>query len=347
MTTKKVLLMAGLLAAIGIAYWAFNGTPVEDGEEGAVGSANRYRAEQMSDSDVNLEDAEVIALLQDDVFLELIQDEDFQNLMARQGVADALARYGVEGIVARAIPSVMLAHEDVVALTRIDDMAAIAGKSQIVEAFEAKKMKIEPVDVGGGKKGPKDDVALARNIDYAAFRNELVGILGKNAKFASIDPNNPKGPKVKLGAAEVADMLARSTAIKVMADRNTRVLFGKQSYQQWGRSANIKDAWQGRHVKMLKAMPDVADLDKNWKADFGKSADVEAVWGKNTDLLMRQGIKGLYRNDAVAYFDRAKVRMAMRTSIEAGNFRTANDVAAFSKRLTVEGGDIGGKKRGK
>jgi hypothetical protein len=106
--------MVGILAAIGIAFWAITGLPpAEEGEEGAVGAANRYRAEQISDSDVVLEDAEVIALLQDDVFLELIQDEDFQTLMAHQGVASALAAYGTVGLYHNMTPAMFLARPDV------------------------------------------------------------------------------------------------------------------------------------------------------------------------------------------------------------------------------------------
>ena len=69
-----------LLVAAVIAFVSLDGYPPSDDESaGAIGAAKRYRAEQISDADVILQDAEIQALLQNDEFHKLIADESFQK----------------------------------------------------------------------------------------------------------------------------------------------------------------------------------------------------------------------------------------------------------------------------
>ncbi len=58
--------------------------PSEDDTRGAIGTAEKYQAEQISDEDILLKDPEFQAILQSDIFQELIQREDFQELLASQ-----------------------------------------------------------------------------------------------------------------------------------------------------------------------------------------------------------------------------------------------------------------------
>jgi hypothetical protein len=63
-----------------IAFVSLDGYPPQDQESvGAIGAAKRYRSEQITESDVQLQDAEAVALLQSDEFQKLIQDESFQK----------------------------------------------------------------------------------------------------------------------------------------------------------------------------------------------------------------------------------------------------------------------------
>lgn len=217
MTTKKVLLMAGLLAAIGIAYWGFSGTAVDDGEEGAIGAANRARTEQISDSDVDLKDAEVIALLQDDVFLELIQDEDFQELLASRDNVAALGKQGV-AILGKADPFMFLARGDVAMMARNEDLMSLL-RSENYASFNKQTVAAYS----------KTNVAAARQDIAAARASKIEAMLGKQGiKFIDLsDGGGKKGPR--WSAHEIANALARYDIALGMNSKIVQEALGKSA----------------------------------------------------------------------------------------------------------------------
>lgn len=77
-----------LLVAAVIAFISLDGYPPSDGESvGAIGAAKRYRADQISESDVQLQDQEMAALLQSDEMQKLIRDDSFQKAVRDQNWA--------------------------------------------------------------------------------------------------------------------------------------------------------------------------------------------------------------------------------------------------------------------
>jgi hypothetical protein len=79
---------AGIVAAVVIAYVAFFlPSPNDEDLQGAIGAAKQYRADQISDADVVLQDPEIQQLLQSDFFYKLATDDDF-----REVAVDQLAR---------------------------------------------------------------------------------------------------------------------------------------------------------------------------------------------------------------------------------------------------------------
>jgi len=80
-----------LLVAAVIAFVSLDGYPPADGESvGAIGAAKRYRAEQITESDVQLQDEEMVALLQSDEMQKLIRDESFQKAVRDQDWASLM-----------------------------------------------------------------------------------------------------------------------------------------------------------------------------------------------------------------------------------------------------------------
>ena len=61
-------------------YW-----PPKNGTEGAIGTANRYTAQQISDQDVMLKDPKVQAFLQSDTFHQLATNPDFKTFVEEGG----------------------------------------------------------------------------------------------------------------------------------------------------------------------------------------------------------------------------------------------------------------------
>lgn len=77
-----------LLVAAVIAFVSLDGYPPADGDSvGAIGAAKRYRSEQITESDVQLQDEELVALLQSDEMQRLIKDESFQKAVKDQNWA--------------------------------------------------------------------------------------------------------------------------------------------------------------------------------------------------------------------------------------------------------------------
>ena len=80
---KKVLLGVSLVAVLGIGYFAVKGYPPvgEDGK-GTIGTAQRYRAPQMANQDVVLENPEAQQWMQTDSFHRLINDPVARKALA-------------------------------------------------------------------------------------------------------------------------------------------------------------------------------------------------------------------------------------------------------------------------
>src|SRR5436309_14682956 len=80
---KKSRIIVGLVvvAVAGIAVARYAGVfPPKFGFEGTIGAAKRYQATQISDTDVVLQDPQIQALLQSDLFHKVIATPEFKKL---------------------------------------------------------------------------------------------------------------------------------------------------------------------------------------------------------------------------------------------------------------------------
>jgi hypothetical protein len=340
--------MVGILAAIGIAFWAITGLPpAEEGEEGAVGAANRYRAEQISDSDVVLEDAEVIALLQDDVFLELIQDEDFQTLMAHQGVASALAAYGTVGLYHNMTPAMFLARPDVQYMAGRPDVQVLLRNPKFRGVLE----KAYKTGEGAEKEG-----RIGRSANTWAATMDIVNFFARpDVALAMRNPSTVaflKHPDyVQLGkayktgeGAEKEGRIGRSSNVWEKAYKTGE---GAEKEGRIGRSSNVWDA--KAEIEMLAARKKVKldarfdiELDKAYKT--GEGAEKEGRIGRSSNVWDRE-IAIILGSDArigfllaspevSAYFARPDVRRMMERTDVQNLFATAN-IAQTLKKLDI------------
>ncbi len=80
--TAKVMMGGGIVVIVALLLVSFKviNFPPSD-TEGAIGIANKYRAEQISDADVITKDPQIQALLQNDQFIKLTQDKRFQKMV--------------------------------------------------------------------------------------------------------------------------------------------------------------------------------------------------------------------------------------------------------------------------
>ena len=136
---KKVLWSVAAAAAVALVVLRVLGyPPVQDGTEATIGAAQRYQAPQISSADVKLEDAQLQAFLQSDVFRQLASDKVAQEALKNNDFRRALADASVR---------VALSSPDVVAA--IAATAATAGAPQALEAnnvrLDAAKVKLDAV----------------------------------------------------------------------------------------------------------------------------------------------------------------------------------------------------------
>ena len=79
--TRNLVIAGALVAVIAIVYFSFFYPPVSgDDTTGTIGKAQKYRAQQMTDKDVVLQNAHYQKLIQNDKFQKLLKDEKFRKL---------------------------------------------------------------------------------------------------------------------------------------------------------------------------------------------------------------------------------------------------------------------------
>ena len=171
---KKVLWSVAAAAAVALVVMrVFGYPPVQDGTEATIGAAQRYQAPQISSADVKLEDAQLQAFLQSDVFRQLASDKVAQEALKNNDFRRALADASVR---------VALSSPDVVAA--IAATAATAGAPQALEAnsvrLEAAKVKLDAVLASSEALR----VALASPLVAQAIANSALGVALVNADAA-------------------------------------------------------------------------------------------------------------------------------------------------------------------
>jgi hypothetical protein len=171
---KKVLWSVAAAAAVALVVLRVLGyPPVQDGTEATIGAAQRYQAPQISSADVKLEDAQLQAFLQSDVFRQLASDKVAQEALKNNDFRRALADASVR---------VALSSPDVVAA--IAARAATAGAPQ---ALEANRVRLEAANVRLDAVLASSEalrVALASPLVAQAIANSALGVALVNADAA-------------------------------------------------------------------------------------------------------------------------------------------------------------------
>jgi hypothetical protein len=173
---KKVLWSVAAAAAVALVVLRVLGyPPVQDGTEATIGAAQRYQAPQISSADVKLEDAQLQAFLQSDVFRQLASDKVAQEALKNNDFRRALADASVR---------VALSSPDVVAA-----IAATAATAGAPQALEANRVRLEAANVRLDAVLASSEalrVALASPLVAQAIANSALGValVNSDAAFA-------------------------------------------------------------------------------------------------------------------------------------------------------------------
>jgi hypothetical protein len=207
MASKKILLGFGLLAAMAIVVYAVAGWPpvAKKDTQGAIGVAQKYQAEQISEQDVVLADADIQSFLQTDFFYQLVTDPDFQKLYLNGVLEKALVQ----------VPGSLGDHST----SSLDDVSKVLSDGKITQNIAAGKF-----DVAAGlaaQKGirvtPEDLSKLQIKGLDAAHQVATLDEMGKALSDDKVRQNMAEGK------FDVAAGLAAQKGIKVTAEDLGRV----------------------------------------------------------------------------------------------------------------------------
>jgi len=96
---STIFIGVAILAVCALAYVAYDGFPPSDDQAvGAIGTSDRYRTEQISDQDVQLDNPEIQQLIQNDEFQKLVTDKSFQEMAGRTDFANLMANKSYQGL---------------------------------------------------------------------------------------------------------------------------------------------------------------------------------------------------------------------------------------------------------
>ena len=102
MAKKQVFALVGIavIALVAVTYFGVLQRPKDDEVAGAIGAAQRYNADQMTDGDVVLSDQEIQTFMQSEVFHRLLEDPEFAKLISDPEFAKLAAQPDFTRIIA-------------------------------------------------------------------------------------------------------------------------------------------------------------------------------------------------------------------------------------------------------
>ena len=144
---KAVIIVSVIAVAVIVGFVALRGTwPPGSGTEGAIGAANRYSSQQITDSDVKIQDADLQAFIQSDVFHKLATNPEFRNMVKEASFRDVATNKSYQSIVENKDQASSLANNDfamyltqpaTVALVSSEAFSKIAAECNLAEALRS------------------------------------------------------------------------------------------------------------------------------------------------------------------------------------------------------------------
>jgi hypothetical protein len=239
-----------------------------------------------------------------------------------------------------------------VGLAARDDVSAFFRSPAVQAAFD-KSWKLS------GEGETKDGrIGRSRNVwsksQIATLEKQLVQIATeKKYKFADISDGSGGGGKGKgqLRARDAVALLMRPAVLALSMRPDVMAELGRGEYvelaKSWklsgegetkdGRIGRSRNVWNKYDVQLAK-IPNIATLNKSWKLS-GEGETKEGRIGRSSNVWSRYGVDlqkanveaALLNRDAVAFFARPDVALAMRDMVKAGSFRSENIQATLGR----------------
>jgi hypothetical protein len=281
MSNKLPLIGVGVVAVAAIAYFAVAGWPptgdkVDQNVGGTIGAAERYTSSQMKTEDVAVNESEVQALMQTDVFHKMITNEDFRKAVLAEQWKSVASDPATLGLLATPEAQAFFADETNRQLIEQGGLARAdieAGARALIENANYRSLIFdENARAVMQSESFKTFVAEAQKAGWTPeeFQKQLI----ENAKL-SAELNKSVAYKTLIQDAQgkaFAEMALKPEIGKVLADANAMqklVELGRYNMEQ-GRQSLIES---GRMAVVMR----------NDIYQFGRNPSVQALWRSNPE----------------------------------------------------------------
>jgi len=213
MKSNRITMIVGVvvIAAV-VGFLALrNNWPPKSGTEGAIGAANRYTAQQISDQDVTLKDEKVQAFLQSDTFHQLATNPEFKTFVeemvargsaGRAGIGDRLnqaadALGGGFRIPEKAVAALEDSYFTKLTPPQVEALLskgglALLGDGSFAQAIESKQFR------QGAAKGVPEAIEAVRNTrDGGKLANNLGDFLNRHPNLLTVLSDEGFGKWIK------------------------------------------------------------------------------------------------------------------------------------------------------
>ena len=220
MNNKKAVIAVGALAVAVVAgFISLRGTwPPGQGTEGAIGAANRYSSTQITADDVKLQDADIQAFIQSDVFHKIATNPEFRRMINEQSFRDVAPSAAYQAIVENKAQAQSLANKEfanylvqpgTVALVTSEAFAKVTKGYNMAEVLQNPKFYELVSQTLEGKPTPAEFAsnvtALSKSLPagFAEYAAKNAGTV-----MAAMTPSLLEGKDLAINLSGAAELLA-------------------------------------------------------------------------------------------------------------------------------------------
>lgn len=249
---RKLIVLAAVLVVAGIAgYAAITGLyPPRTGTEGAIGAASRYQAQQISESDVALQDAKVQAFLQSDVFHKMSTNATFRKQMLEAKSAELLKTFYAKTTLSDGADLTELLDGAGVAELMNDSelLNTVAGDELFQKALKDQEVVELAKKIAASKKSKVSNEATAAELEKISKIMQEAGV-SELEKKKSVFNNQAF---VELMAKEHATALLDSgDLLELLSDDGLAEMFNDGGLQAELMDQSVVEAMKNAPVEML------------------------------------------------------------------------------------------------
>jgi hypothetical protein len=273
---KAVIIVSVVAVAVIVGFVALRGTwPPGSGTEGAIGAANRYSSPQITDTDVKLQDADMQAFIQSDLFHKLATNTEFRNMVKEASFRDVAANKSYQSIVENKDQAQSLANKDfanylvqpgTVALVTNEAFIKVASECNLVELLNQPKL-YQLIDKALDNKSTPAEFAKEIVAANKELSNSFVEYASKNPAevFALVTPALLEGKEYLVSMTGAAELLAKPSIGQLLENKPFVELVTLSSHQELMKNPQIMEmAFQSDAFQKIVEAGAWSELEKGF-----------------------------------------------------------------------------------